>query len=138
MNREQIVEFLAREFPHHSRKLVIDEVRERAATVRHKIGPEELRPGGTVAGPVSMLLADVVMYVAILGTLGYVPLAVTTSLTINFMRKPSAERDLVAHCRLMKVGRNLVVGEVDLRSEGDPELVAHVVSTYAIPPTDRG
>ncbi len=137
MNREQITEFLSQEFPHHTQKVSIDEVGERSATVRHKIGLEELRPGGTVAGPVSMLLADVVMYVAILGTLGYVPLAVTTNLNINFMRKPSAERDLVAHCRLMKVGKSLVVGEVDLHSEGDPELVAHVVSTYAIPPADR-
>lgn len=45
--------------------------------------------------------------------------------------------DLIAHCKLIKVGRTLVVGEVDLYSEGKPELVAHVVGTYAVPPVSK-
>ena len=102
--------------------------------MRHAIGPGELRPGGTVSGPVLMAVADVALYVAILGRIGIVPLTVTTSLTINFLRKPSAERDIVGVCRLMKVGRTLAVGEVHLYSDGLDAPVAHVVGTYAIPP----
>ena len=136
MNKTEIIEFFEREFPHYD-KIEIDEVGDRSATIRHRIGREELRPGGMVAGPVSMLLADVVIYVAILGELGRVPLTVTTSLNINFLRKPSANSDLIAHCKLIKVGRTLVVGEVDLYSEGKPELVAHVVGTYAVPPASK-
>lgn len=132
MNKAEIVEFFDQEFPHYD-KISIDQVGKLTATIRHRIGKQELRPGGTVAGPVSMLLADVVIYVAILGELGRVPLTVTTSLNINFLRKPSAESDLIAHCKLIKVGRTLVVGEVDLYSEGKPDLVAHVVGTYAVP-----
>ena len=104
------------------------------ATVRHHIGVNELRPGGTVSGPVMMAVADVALYAAILGEIGIVPLAVTTSLNINFLRKPASDRDILGVCKLMKVGRSLVVGEVNLYSEGDERPVAHAVGTYSIPP----
>lgn len=71
---------------------------------------------------------------AILGRIGIVPLAVTTSLTVNFLRKPSAEARIIAECTLMKTGRTLAVGEVSLYSEGSRDPVAHVVGTYSIPP----
>ena len=127
----EIAAFLAQEFPHA--KYRIEAVGDRSATVRHAVGATELRPGGTVAGPVLMAVADVALYVALLGEIGIVPLAVTTNLSINFMRKPSGSADILAVCRLMKLGRTLAVGEVTLYSEGDPEPVAHVVGTYAIP-----
>jgi uncharacterized protein (TIGR00369 family) len=79
-----------------------------------------------------MALADVAMYVAVLSAIGWVPLAVTTNLTINFLRKP-APRDLLAEARLLKLGRRLAVGEVGIRSDGGDELVAHVTTTYSIP-----
>jgi acyl-coenzyme A thioesterase PaaI-like protein len=81
-----------------------------------------------------MVLADTALYVAILGEIGIVPLAVTTSLTINFLRKPAADKDIVGVCRLMKLGKSLAVGEVAIYSEGEAEPVAHVVGTYSIPP----
>jgi acyl-coenzyme A thioesterase PaaI-like protein len=80
-----------------------------------------------------MQMADVVIYIAILGKLGMVPLTVTTNLNINFLRKPSADRDLIAKCELIKVGRTLIVGEVNLFSDGGTEPVAHCVATYAVP-----
>lgn len=70
----------------------------------------------------------------ILGEIGIVPLAVTTSLTINFLRKPVASKSIIGVCELMKVGKSLAVGEVSLYSEGMREPVAHVVGTYSIPP----
>jgi acyl-coenzyme A thioesterase PaaI-like protein len=101
--------------------------------VLHPIGLSELRPGGTVSGPVLMGVADVALYVAILGTIGIQPMAVTTSLNINFLRKPAGDRAVVGECRLIKVGRTLAVGEVTLYSEGLDEPVAHAVGTYALP-----
>jgi len=81
-----------------------------------------------------MGLADCALYVAILGEIGIVALAVTTSLTINFMRRPDGSKDIVAKCSLLKTGKSLIVGEVSLYSQGDDRPVAHVVATYAIPP----
>ena len=79
-----------------------------------------------------MALADFAMYIAVLAAVGWVPLAVTTNLTINFLKKPAA-RDLVAEARLIKLGKRLAVGEVGIRSDGEDDLVAHVISTYSIP-----
>ena len=132
LSKEELSEFLQSEFP--QTKCTIDEVGNRGATVRHKIGQDELRPGGTVSGPVMMTTADVALYVAILGEIGLVPLAVTTSLTVNFLRKPSSSQDIIGKCSLIKIGRTLIVGEVELYSDGESEPVAHVIGTYAVPP----
>ncbi len=127
----EIARFLAAEFPQS--KVRVEAVGPMSATVRHSVGPAELRPGGTVSGPVMMATADVALYVAILGEIGIVPLAVTTSLSFNFLRKPSSEGDIVGVCKLLKLGRTLAVGEVALYSHGSDEPVAHAVGTYAIP-----
>lgn len=131
--KDEIVAFMKLEFP--QTKCIVESVADRCAILAHDVGIDELRPGGTVSGPVMMSLADVAIYVAILGTIGIVPLTVTTSLTINFLRKPSAEARIIADCTLMKVGRKLIVGEVSLYSEGSDEMVAHVVGTYSVPPS---
>lgn len=131
-SKAEVSAFMAAEFPQS--KCKVEAVGEGGATVSHQVGVDELRPGGTVSGPVLMGVADVALYVAILGEIGIVPLAVTTSLTINFLRKPSADASVIGECRLIKVGRSLAVGEVFLYSEGTEEPVAHVVGTYSIPP----
>ena len=123
--------FLVKEFP--QTQCTIEAVGDKGATIRHPVGAGELRPGGTVSGPVMMAVADVALYVAILGEIGIVPLAVTTSLSINFLRKPAGDRAVIGVCKLMKVGKTLAIGEVSLYSEGSDEVVAHVVGTYSIP-----
>ena len=130
--KADVIDFLAREFPQN--KCVVEAVDNGSATVMHHVSNDYLRPGETVSGPLLMMVADVALYVAILGTIGIVPLAVTTSLTINFLRKPSAGKPIVGVCKLIKVGRTLVVGEVALYSRGSEEMVAHAVGTYSIPP----
>ena len=130
--RQEISDFLISHFPQS--KCSVDAVGRGTATIRHKITDAELRPGGTVSGPVLMFVADVALYVAIFGEIGIVPMAVTTSLSFNFLRRPSADADIMGVCRMLKIGKTLAVGEVSLYSEGDPDPVAHAVGTYAIPP----
>ncbi len=128
----EISEFLLAAFPQS--KCTVEEVGHMSAMVRHAVGVAELRPGGTVSGPVLMATADVALYVAILAQIGIVPLTVTTSLNINFLRKPTSDRDIIGRCTLLKLGKTLAVGEVALYSEGNPDMVAHATGTYAIPP----
>lgn len=130
--KAEIVDLLAREFPQS--QCVVEEVAEGSATVSHPVGQAQLRPGGTVSGPLLMAVADVALYVAILATIGLVPLSVTTNLNINFLRKPSPRYPIVGVCKLIKVGRVLVVGEVALYSNRGEPMVAHAVGTYSIPP----
>jgi uncharacterized protein (TIGR00369 family) len=130
--REELTHFLTTDFPQC--KSQVEQCGRLGATVRRRIAEPDLRPGGTVSGPVMMEVADTALYVALLAEIGIVPMAVTTSLTINYLRKPSAGRDLVGVCRLLKVGRTLAMGEVTLYSDGEPAPVAHATGTYAIPP----
>jgi uncharacterized protein (TIGR00369 family) len=95
-----------------------------------------LRPGGTISGPTLMMLADVSIYVALLASIGWEPLAVTTNLNINFLKKPGPGA-LLSECKLIKLGRRLIVGEVAIRAEGDEDMAAHATSTYSIPPANR-
>jgi uncharacterized protein (TIGR00369 family) len=113
----------------------IDVVAMGMARVRLRADVSMLRPGGTVSGSTLMALADLTMYVAILASIGWVPLAVTTSLTINFLRKPPPG-DIVAECKLIKLGKRLAVGDVAIRSQGEEEMVAHSVATYSVPPRE--
>ena len=131
-DRNALNAFLQREFPQNDCR--VERVGERGATVRKPVSVADLRPGGTVSGPTMMAVADVALYVALLGEIGIVPLAVTTSLNINFLRKPAADRDLLGVCTLLKVGRTLAIGDVFLYSEGQDEPIAHATGTYAIPP----
>lgn len=91
-----------------------------------------LRPGGTISGPSMFALADIAMYAAVLALIGPRPLAVTTNLSINFLRKPRPG-DMIAEATILKLGKRLAVGEIGLRSDGDEELAAHATSTYSIP-----
>ena len=130
--KEEINQFLAAHFPQN--KGIVEQVGNRGATVRLPVGFDELRPGGTVSGPALTAVADLAIYVALFGELGITPLAVTTNMNINFLRKPASNRDILGVCKLLKVGKRLVVGEVTLYSEGDDEAVAHAVGTYSISP----
>ena len=94
-----------------------------------------LRPGGTIAGPMLVALADYAMYALTLSVAGRTPLAVTTNLNINFLRRPGPH-DVIAEGRVIKGGKRLVVSEVTLFSEGEAKTdpVAHITGTYSVPP----
>ncbi len=114
--------------------IIIEAIDDGSARLRLPASPDVLRPGGTVSGPAMMTLADYAMYAAVLGAIGRVELAVTTSLSINFLRKPP-QADIVADCRLLKLGKRLAYGEVMLHSDAEPDApVAHATTTYSIPP----
>src|SRR5918998_1095925 len=67
-----------------------------AVTVRLPWAPALARPGGTISGPAMMALADIVLYGVVLSRIGRVELAVTTDLTIHFLRRPQPG-DLLGH-----------------------------------------
>jgi len=115
--------------------LELDSITEAGVLMRAHYSKDFLRPGGTISGPVMMALADAAMYALVLSRIGLVELAVTTNLSINFLRKP-LPGDLLAEARMLKLGKRLAVGEVHLYSDGESvaKPVAHVMATYSIPP----
>jgi uncharacterized protein (TIGR00369 family) len=135
MSVAEIERFLDEEFPqlhHGGRTVAVEEVGPMTAQLRLTAHDRHLRPGGTVSGPAMFTLADVGLYVVILAHIGPVALAVTTNLNINFLRKPP-NGDIIAQCRLLKLGKRLAVGEATLFGAHSDEPVAHAVGTYSIP-----
>lgn len=102
------------------------------ARLRVTYDSRQVRAGGTISGPVIMTLADTALYGMVLSLLGMQLLAVTVSLNVQFLRKPR-QADLIAEATLLKHGRRLIVGQVLLYSDGEPDPVAHVTGSYAVP-----
>ncbi|MEX6505518.1 PaaI family thioesterase [Jiella sp. M17.18] len=132
LSAEELDAFLQKEFP-QAEGYTVASVAPGEAVLRLEAGEKHLRPGGTVSGPSLFALADVAAYIAILAHIGPVALAVTTNLTINFLRKPEPGR-LDGRARILKLGRRLAVVDVAITHAGDPTVLAHAVATYSIPP----
>lgn len=129
--------FLGTEFPQVAASYRVEAADETRLIARMVVDETHLRPGGTVSGPSMFALADLAIYCTILSRIGPVALAVTTNASIDFMRKPAAGRDLLAECRLLKLGRSLAVAEALIRSEGAQDPVARCSMTYSIPPKEQ-
>jgi len=135
ISRDELAERLRAEFPetaHIAGEYEIVELWYGGCRLRRPYSHGTARPGGTLSGATMMALGDFAVYLAVLSAVGWVPLAVTTSLNVNFLKKPPA-RALLAEAHLIKLGKRLAVGVVDIHSEGEDDLVAHVTSTYSIP-----
>lgn len=129
----QVQDFLTREFPQVADEYVVDAVGPMTTHVRFAPNERHLRPGGTISGPTMFSLADCAVYLAIIAHVGEEALAVTTSASIDFMRKPAAGVPLIAEVTLLKLGRTLAVGDALIRSEGHAGLVARATLTYSRP-----
>jgi uncharacterized protein (TIGR00369 family) len=114
----------------------VEEVGDDSVVMSLPITDRHGRPGGTLSGPTMMMLADTAAWVAIMAEVGPVLLAVTTSLHIDFLRKPQLT-DLMARVKLLKLGRKLAVADVELFSRGTTDLVAKAQVTYSLPSTPR-
>ena len=134
LNPAELDTFMAAEFPQVAADFVIERLAPMEIDLRLKVDERHLRPGGTVSGPSMFSLADCAIYLAVLAMIGPQGLAVTTNGSIDFMRKPEAGRDLIARCKLLKLGRVLAVGDVLIHSEGSDVPVARASMTYSIPP----
>ena len=135
MTAAELDAFLRTELPQlfNYDDLAIEHADGQTCQVRQRFRESMLRPGGTISGPTLMVLADLAMYVVLLSAIGPIGLAVTTNLNINFLRKGQPGQDILAAAKLLKLGKRLAVGEVNLLSGTAPDPIAHVTSTYSIP-----
>ncbi len=134
ITKDEMMPYLDQVFPQVRGMFRIDRLDEDLLVMRLFEDEKHLRPGGTVSGPAMFALADVAAYVATMARIGQEALAVTTNCSIDFMRKPVSGKDVLAECRVLKLGRALSVCDVLLYSEGMVEPVARANLTYSIPP----
>ncbi len=134
MTVDELNAFIQVEFPQAHGDFKVESVATNAVTARLIVQEKHLRPGGTVSGPSMFGLADVSIYFATLAMIGPEALAVTTNISMDFMNKPVADRDLICEARLLKLGKRLSVGDCLIHSEGSNVPVARASMTYSIPP----
>ena len=133
MTADEIQDFMKKFFPQARMPIEIEELRDGFLRMRVGVTDRHIRPGGTVSGPALMSIADTAMYYLVLGMIGPVALALTTSLNINFLRAPKLA-DVIAEADMLKLGKRLAVGQVTIYSDGSDDPVAHATVTYSIPP----
>lgn len=139
MNADEINAFLKEVYPQLNDEFSDYEtiqVTEQGCVVRLNAGKRHLRPGNTVSGPSLFTLADIGGYVCVLAHAGPDALSVTTNLNINFMRK-AGPGPIDGICRILKLGRSLMVFEIDMVAGPERLTVAHATGTYSIPPPRR-
>lgn len=134
MNRDELSQYLKEVFPQVHKDFVVEDLTEDTITMRLVVKDQHLRPGGTVSGPSMFGLADVCVYAMVLARKGRQSLAVTTNSSLDFLRKPEGNTDMIAICRLLKLGRTLAVGDVLMYSDGAEDPVARATMTYSLPP----
>lgn len=110
------------------------ELGDGSAVARLAFDEGNVRPGGIVPGPSVFGLADIALWFAVFSRIGFEPMAVTSDLTIHFLR-PAVGSALLARCNLTKVGKRLAHGEIRVWEEdGDPDrLIAFASGAYALP-----
>ena len=129
----ELSSYLDEVFPQVVNSYRIVDLQQGYARVIQNITQENLRPGGTVSGPTIFSLVDIGMYILLLAHIGKEPLAVTTSCSIDFLKKPTMDEELFADCNLLKLGKTLVVGEVLVKSSEKEALLARSSITYYRP-----
>jgi len=126
--------FLSGAFPEVDPALMpkVAEVEPGRVLIRQAFATRALRPGGLISGPTQMGLADTAAYALVLAHIGEVAMAVTTSLTIHFLRgaKPG---ELFAEGTLLKLGRRIATVDVLIWSESRERAAAKATVAYAIP-----
>ena len=132
MTVDELQSYLEEIFPQQKDYLHVMDIGPMRARMRYKVEYQHLRPGDTVSGPTMFTIADCAFFAAALAMKGRQAMMVTSTLTINFLRRPPAA-DLEAEARIMKLGRTLITGEVTVFSQAVDDPVAHVTTSYAVP-----
>ena len=126
-----INEFFAREFPSaYQEGYRCIEIGPGFVVSRWTYNPATLRPGGFISGPTQFALADTALWFLTFTVLGLAPMAVTSELTISFLR-PAVGGDLIARAELLRAGKAKISGTVRVWIDGAPDKpVSHVVGSY--------
>lgn len=138
MSEAELEEFLAKAFPFADQSLMAKATKLETGYLKLKqpFHETQLRPGGTISGPTMMSLADKAMYLLVVAHIGPEPMAVTSSLVMNFLNRADPV-DLIAESRLLKLGRSLAVGDVQIRATGSDKIAAQATVTYSLARTSQ-
>ncbi len=135
MNKEisikEIRKKLKEIFPQFSETYQIVDIKNCYSEVKLLSNKINLRPGNTISGPSMFKLADISFYVAVMGSVKLIEKSVSINVSINFLNKPLLS-NLIGISKIKKLGKRIVVGDVEILSEDKKVIFAHALLTYSI------
>lgn len=132
MDRPAVEAWFHQHWPRFGETFALEDLAPGRARVRFIVAPRHGRPGGTLAGPAMMTLADTAIYAAILAGDSEATDAVTSSFHMCFLRRPPL-KDVLADAEILRQGRRVIVGEVRLHTEGNDDAIAQATVSYVRP-----
>jgi uncharacterized protein (TIGR00369 family) len=89
------------------------------------------RVGGMLCGQAMMAAADTVMVLALIRQFGEFRPCTTVQLNTSFL-KPLSNQDALVEARVLRAGKSLAFGEIDIRGADDGKSVCRASTTYAL------
>lgn len=111
--------------------LRVERIGHGEATLRLPFSERLARIGGMVCGQALMSAADTAMVLAIVTQLGNRQPMTTVQLNTSFL-KPLSGQDALVTARVIRAGKSLVFGEIDIVAAGDGKSVCRASTTYAL------
>ena len=111
--------------------LTVDAVAQDSVTLRLPLGHALVREGGTLCGQAMLAAADTAMALAIINHFGQFRPCTTVTLTSSFL-KPLSTQDALVQATVLRVGKSLAFGEMNVYGASDGKSVFRATATYAL------
>ena len=111
--------------------LKVDSFGPGVATLRLPVNPELSRVGGMLCGQAMMAAADTAMVLALIAQFGEFRPCTTVQMNSSFL-KPLSNQDALVEARVIRAGKSLAFGEIDIRGADDGKSVCRATTTYAL------
>jgi uncharacterized protein (TIGR00369 family) len=111
--------------------LLVEQVGDDSVTLRLARNAELSRVGGMLCGQAMMAAADTAMVLALIRQFGEFRPCTTVQLNTSFL-KPLSNQDALVEARVLRAGKTLAFGEIDIRGADDGKSVCRASTTYAL------
>lgn len=102
-----------------------------AVTLRLPRNDQLSRVGDMLCGQAMMAAADTAMVLALISHFGAFRPCTTVQMNTSFL-KPLSGQDALVEARLLRAGKALAFGEIDIRGADDDRSVCRASTTYAL------
>ncbi len=100
-------------------------------TLRLPQNPALSRVGDMLCGQAMMSAADTAMVLALINHFGEFRPCTTVQMNSSFL-KPLSKQDALIEARVLRAGKSLAFGEIDIRGADDGKSVSRATTTYAL------
>jgi uncharacterized protein (TIGR00369 family) len=102
-----------------------------SVTLRLPQNGQLARVGGMLCGQAMMAAADTAMVLALINHFGEFKPCTTVQMSSSFL-KPLSNQDALVQARVIRAGKSLAFGEIDIRGAQDGKSVSRASVTYAL------